>query len=288
VSGERSDRSTVPKAGRRPLPQLGALLSSSIPSKVLILLLTMIVCGYLVLPLAALFTRTTPDSFLASLNNPVVQDALVLSLYTALAAMAVVVLFGTPFSYLPARHSYPGKILIDTLIDLPLLLPPAVAGLALLLAFGRNGLFGKYFHLFGVDLAFTTLAVVMAQIFVASPFYLRQARTSFMGVDRRYEETSWTLGASPLRTFFAVTLPLASSGLISGAIMTFARALGEFGATIMFAGNLQGKTQTMPLAIYSTMQSDLNGSVTLAILMILFSFCVMVLVKVLTRGDQFA
>lgn len=252
------------------------------------LLLTLAVCGYLILPLAALFTRTTLALFLGSLQDPTVLDALYLSMYTAIATMVVVVLIGTPFSYLHARHAYPGRFVVDALIDLPLLLPPAVAGLALLLTFGRNGLLGQYLNLFGVNIAFTTVAVVMAQIFVASPFYLRQARTSFDGVDQRYEQISWTLGASPVRTFFAITLPLAGSGLLSGAIMTFARALGEFGATIMFAGNLQGRTQTMPLAIYSTMQSNLNGAVTIAILMVIFSFGVMMAVKVLTLGEQHA
>jgi molybdate transport system permease protein len=255
---------------------------------VLALLLTLTVCGYLILPLAALFTRTTLALFLGSLQDPAVLDALYLSMYTAIATMVVVVLIGTPFSYLHARHAYPGRFVVDALIDLPLLLPPAVAGLALLLTFGRNGLLGQYLNLFGVNIAFTTVAVVMAQIFVASPFFLRQARTSFDGVDQRYEQISWTLGASPVRTFFAVTLPLAGSGLLSGAIMTFARALGEFGATIMFAGNLQGRTQTMPLAIYSTMQSNLNGAVTIAILMVIFSFGVMMAVKVLTRGERHA
>ncbi len=291
IWNRRSDRSAGAGGSLsevRSVRPLWLLLTSSLTARALALVLTLVTCGYLVLPLAALFTRTTLALFLGSLQDPVVLDALYLSLYTAAGTMIAVVLIGTPFSYLHARHAYPGRFLVDTLIDLPLLLPPAVAGLALLLTFGRNGLFGQYLHLFGVDVAFTTVAVMMAQIFVASPFYLRQARTSFEGVDQRYEQISWTLGASPIRTFFTITLPLAGSGLLSGAIMTFARALGEFGATIMFAGNLQGKTQTMPLAIYSTMQGDLNGAVTIAILMVIISFCVMVTVKVLTRGERHA
>ncbi|WP_440949348.1 ABC transporter permease [Methanosphaerula subterraneus] len=285
-----SDRSEAggSRGGVRNARPVRLLLTSPLIARALALVLTLVTCGYLILPLAALFTRTTLTLFLESLKNPVVLDALYLSMYTATATMVAVVLVGTPFSYLHARHVYPGRFVVDALIDLPLLLPPAVAGLALLLTFGRNGLLGQYIHLFGVDIAFTTVAVVMAQIFVASPFYLRQARTSFEGVDQRFEQISWTLGASPIRTFFTITLPLAGSGLLSGAIMTFARALGEFGATIMFAGNLQGRTQTMPLAIYSTMQGDLNGSVTMAILMVIISFGVMVTVKVLTRGERHA
>lgn len=155
-----------------------------------------------------------------------------------------------------------------------MILPPAVAGLALLMAFGRNGILGSYLNMFGIDVAFTTLAVVLAQVFVSSPFYIRQARASFEEVDRGLEDAARTLGASPFRTFTKITMPLAAGGLVSGAVMTFARALGEFGATIMFAGNIQGRTQTMPLAIYTTMQGDLDASLALAVILVIISFSV--------------
>ena len=195
---------------------------------------------YLTLPVAALFLRTTPDLFFATLSTPEVMNALFLSLLTSSVSLGIVIVVGTPFAYVHSRNDYPGKVIIDSLIDLPLVLPPAVAGLALLVLWGRAGLLGQYFSLSGISIAFTTLAVIMAQIFVASPFYLRQAKSLFEQLDPAYEQTARTLGASPLRIFALITLPLTANGLISGAVMTFGRALGEFGATIMFAGNLPG------------------------------------------------
>ena len=150
-------------------------------------------------------------------------------------------------------------MVVDTLIDLPLVLPPAVAGVALLVLYGRVGILGRYLNMFGISIAFTTLAVIMAQIFVASPFYLRQAKSLFEQLDPAYEQTARTLGASSVRTLVQVTIPMTATGLVSGAVMTFGRALGEFGATIIFAGNLPGVTQTMPLAVYVGMEgSNIN------------------------------
>jgi molybdate transport system permease protein len=188
-------------------------------------------------------------------------------------------------AWINARHRYFGREIVDTLIDLPLVLPPAVAGIALLMAFGRSGLIGKFLYGFGISIAFTTLAVIMAQIFVSLPFYIRQARASFEQLDIIYEQAARSLGSTTLPTFFIVVLPLVKSGLIAGAIMSFARALGEFGATILFAGNFQGRTQTMPLAIYTTMQGDLNASITLAVILVLISFIVIVLVKFKFRSN---
>ncbi|MBP1928305.1 molybdate transport system permease protein [Methanolinea mesophila] len=238
---------------------------------------------FLTIPVASLFLRITPEAFLESLGNPVVIDALFLSLITATASLGIVILMGTPLAYLNARTNYWGKEVVDTLIDLPIVMPPAVAGIALLMAFGRRGVVGEYFSAFGIQIAFTTLAVVLAQVFVASPFYIRQARASFQAVDRTYEEAGRTLGAGRLRVFFRVTVPIAWAGLVSGAILTFARALGEFGATIMFAGNFQGRTQTMPLAIYTTMQGDLNDALCLSIILVVISFAVILMVKYITR-----
>lgn len=238
---------------------------------------------FLTIPVASLFLRITPAAFIESLGNPVVLDALLLSLGTATLSTAIVILMGTPLSYLNARTTYPGKEVVDTLTDLPIVMPPAVAGIALLMAFGRRGVIGEYLDMFGLQIAFTTLAVILAQVFVASPFYIRQARASFEAVDRTFEDAARTLGAGRLRVFFRVTVPIAWSGLVSGAILTFARALGEFGATIMFAGNYQGRTQTMPLAIYTTMQGDLNDAISLAIILVIISFGVILLVKYITR-----
>jgi molybdate transport system permease protein len=238
---------------------------------------------FLTIPVASLFLRITPEAFLESLQNPVVLDALFLSLVTAIASLFIVIIMGTPLAYLNARTSYWGKEVVDTLIDLPIVMPPAVAGIALLMAFGRRGVIGEYLNAFGIQIAFTTLAVVMAQTFVASPFYIRQARASFQAVDRTFEDAARTLGAGRLRVFFRVTVPIAWAGLVSGAILTFARALGEFGATIMFAGNFQGRTQTMPLAIYATMQGELNDAITLAIILVVISFAVILMVKYITR-----
>lgn len=248
-------------------------------------LLILAVTLYLALPVAALFLRTTPDLFLSSLSDPLVISALWLSLTTSVISLMVVILVGTPFAYVHARSSYPGKVIVDTLIDLPLVLPPAVAGFALLVLYGRMGLLGQYFNMLGISIAFTTLAVIMAQIFVASPFYLRQAKSLFEQFDQSYEHTARTLGASPIRTFMTITLPLTASGLISGAVMTFGRALGEFGATIMFAGNLPGVTQTMPLAVYVGMESNFNLGLTISILLVIISFIIMITVRLVTRKE---
>lgn len=263
----------IPEQYRRTITYLGA--------GILILSVTL----YLALPVAALFFRTTPDLFFTSLSDPLVLSALWLSLTTSVISLAVVILVGTPFAYVHSRTSYPGKVIVDTLIDLPLVLPPAVAGFALLVLYGRMGVLGRYFNMLGISIAFTTLAVIMAQIFVASPFYLRQAKSLFEQFDRSYEQTARTLGASPVRTFLTITLPLTAGGLVSGAVMTFGRALGEFGATIMFAGNLPGVTQTMPLAVYVGMESNFNLGLTISILLVLISFIIMITVRLVARDE---
>jgi molybdate transport system permease protein len=239
----------------------------------------------LIFPIASLFFKITPGEFIRSLSEPVVVDAMVLSLITATISTIIVITLGTPLSYVNARVKYRGRAIIDTLTDLPIVLPPAVAGLALLMAFGRKGVLGSYLDLFGIQLAFTTAAVILAQVFVASPFYIRQARASFEAVDPIFENAAKTLGASRLQVLMKITIPIASSGLVSGAILTFARALGEFGATLMFAGNYQGKTQTMPLAIYTTMQSNMYDAISLAIILVVISFAVIMTVKYVTKRE---
>ncbi|WP_292365030.1 MULTISPECIES: ABC transporter permease [unclassified Methanoculleus] len=261
----------------------GRVRSGVAPLTLLIAVLLALFLLFVTLPVASLFLRISLEAFLRSLAEPVVLDALSLSLVTATVSTAIVVLFGTPLALVNARRDYPGRALVDTLTDLPIVLPPAVAGIALLMAFGRRGVVGQYLDVFGISIAFTTVAVVLAQVFVASPFYIRQARASFEAVDRLYEDAARTLGASPATVALRITIPLAWSGLVSGAILSFARALGEFGATIMFAGNFQGRTQTMPLAIYTTMQGDLDAAISLAIILVVISFAVIAAVKVVTR-----
>jgi molybdate transport system permease protein len=245
-----------------------------------LLILTM---AFIALPVASLFLKSPLDATIRSLHDPVVMDALRLSMMTSTLTTLIVVIMGTPIAYVNARFHYHGKEIVDSLIDLPVIMPPAVAGIALLMAFGRMGILGHYLSAFGLSIAFTTLAVIVAQVFVSSPFYIRQARTSFEDIDLAFESAARTLGASRVYTFFHVILPIAMNGLISGAIMAFARSLGEFGATIMFAGNFQGRTQTMPLAIYTAMQGDMDVALCLALVLVAISFLVIALVKTLTR-----
>jgi molybdate transport system permease protein len=252
----------------------------------IVFLMFAVVVTYLALPIVALFAYGTLSGFISSLSTDMVQEAIKLSLITTLTTLAVVIIFGTPVAYYNARHSYRGKRLIETLIDLPIVLPPSVAGIALLLTFGRMGLLGKYFNILGINIAFTTTAVILAQLFVASPFFIRQATTSFEDVDPEYEKAAHTLGASGTATFFRVTAPIALNGLVSGALMTWARALGEFGATLIFAGNFQGVTQTMPLAIYTALESDIDAAVHIAVILVLICFAVIISVKVLTLREK--
>jgi molybdate transport system permease protein len=194
-------------------------------------------------------------------------------------AQAVILLVGTPTAYLIARHAFPGRSFVITLVELPLVLPPAVAGIGLLVAFGRFGLLGGTFDALGIDVAFNTTAVVLAVIFVASPLYMRQAIAAFEGVDSNLVAASRTLGAGPERTFFRVVLPLARAGLAAGAALSLARGLGEFGATIMFAGSFQGVTQTLPLAIYFEFDRDFNVAVTISALLVIVTGAILLSLK---------
>jgi molybdate transport system permease protein len=221
-----------------------------------------VLVAFVVVPLIALAFHVRPDEFAAALGSPPARTALALSAFTTAVALGLALVFGTPLAYVLARVDFPGRRLVDAIVDLPIVVPPAVAGLALLLAFGRTGTFGPLLRSAGISLSFTTAAVVLAQLFVASPFYVRAARAGFASVDRTLEAASETLGMGPLRTFAFVTVPLAAPTLVGGAVLCWARALGEFGATIMFAGNLAGVSQTLPLAVYLNLES---GNVTLAV-----------------------
>ncbi len=242
---------------------------------------TALALGFLLLPLVAIYLRVPPGELVSQLGSDVVLDAIRVTLKATLISQALILLVGTPAAYLIASRAFRGRALAITLVELPLVLPPAVAGLALLAAFGRLGLLGSSFEALGISISFTQAAVVLAVTYVASPFYIRQAIASFEALDHSLLDASRTLGAGPARTFFRIAIPLAANGLAAGAALSFARGIGEFGATIMFAGSLQGVTQTVSLAIYA--QFDLNFDVALALggLLILVSGLVLLLAKII-------
>ncbi len=234
-------------------------------------------------PLVALVLRVVPSQLVADLADPAVAQAIWLSLTTSALTSLIAVVGGTPVAYLLARRRFPGHAVLDTLIDLPMVLPPAVAGIALLVAFGRRGLFGPFLGAAGIDIAFTEVAVVLAQTFVAAPLYVKAAVAGFAGVDRELEQVAGLDGASSAQVFRLITVPLAGTALLGGLVMTWARALGEFGATIIFAGNFPGRTQTMPLAIYIGFEIRLDVALTLAAILLATSFGVLFVVKWILR-----
>jgi molybdate transport system permease protein len=224
------------------------------------------------LPLIALLFRVAPSDLVRHLLDRDVLLALRLSLVTTLATTALAIVVGTPVAYLLATREFRGKRALEVVLALPMVLPPTVAGFALLMAFGRAGLAGRALHAAGISLPFTTAGVVAAQFFMSIPFFIAPARAGFAGVERRLIEAAGTLRASESFTFFRVLLPLAAPALLAGVALAAARALGEFGATITFAGNLPGTTQTMPLAVYVALQSDLETAVILSVLLLITSF----------------
>ena len=232
--------------------------------------------AFLLLPLLALFAATGPAELRAGLQSPLLWPALRLSLATSTASLAIVLALGTPLAWILARRSLP---LLEAVVQLPVVVPPAVAGLALLLAFGRKGPLGAL----GLGLAFTPAAVVLAGVFVSAPFFVQAAAASFRRVDESLLLVARTLGASRARVFFRVALPLALPGLIGGAAMSWARALGEFGATLMFAGNLTGRTQTLPLAIYTALESDLGAAQALSLLLVAAALVLLTIVRWTSR-----
>lgn len=238
---------------------------------------------FFALPLLALVLHVSPADIAASLGDAEVTQAISLSLTTTLVTVGITVLCGTPLAYLLARWRFAGRTVVDTLIDLPMVLPPAVAGIALLVTFGRRGLLGQYLETAGIEIAFTQVAVVIAQTFVAAPFYVKTALSAFASLNRELEEAAALDGASARQIFRFVTLPVTLPALFGGAVMTWARALGEFGATIIFAGNFPGRTQTMPLAIYIGFEIDLRIALTLAAILLGVSFTVLLLVKGILR-----
>lgn len=239
----------------------------------------------LVLPLVALLLRTTPAQWIGNLALPQVRQAISLSLMTTLASLFITLVFGTPIAYWLARDGSIWHRLVDSLIDLPTVLPPSVAGVALLIAFGRKGLLSSIFDPLGIQIAFTPIAVIMAQTFVASPYYIRSALAGFARVDRELRQSAALDGASNWQIFRYVIAPLAGSALVSGGVMSWARALGEFGATMIFAGNFPGRTQTMPLAIYLGFEIDLDVALTLSVILLMTSFLTLLIIKGLLHRE---
>jgi molybdate transport system permease protein len=236
--------------------------------------------GFLLLPVLAIFLRVSPGELLSRLDDRVVLDALAVTAKTNGIAFALTLLVGTPAAYLIATRNFPGRPVVVTVCELPLVLPPAVAGIGLLATFGRLGLLGGTFDALGIQVGFTQTAVVLAVLFVAGPFYLRQAIAAFEAVDPTMLAAARTLGAGPGRTFVRVALPLAAGGLGAGAALSLARGIGEFGATIMFAGSLQGVTQTLSLAIYAQFDVDFTGALAMGALLVVVSAAVLLAIKV--------
>lgn len=243
---------------------------------------TSLFIGFIVLPLAALVWRAVLDPTLwASLTKPMVLDALWVTGLTASATLLLALLVGTPLAYVLARKEFPGKWLVETVTDLPLVLPPVTAGVALLMAFGRRGTLGPSLAVLGIELPFTMTAVVLAQLFVAGSFYIRGAKLGLAAVTQEVEEAAAVDGASAWASFWYVTLPLALPGITSGIVLCLARAVSEFGATLMFAGNFTGRTQTMSLAIMAALETDLSAALALAVMLVGIAAAVLVLSRVM-------
>jgi molybdate transport system permease protein len=248
----------------------------------LLALCTGVVLTFLALPLVALFTEVPLGDVPGLLRDPAVQETLKVTARTNLVANALILGFGTPAAYFIATRRFRGRALVITLVELPLVLPPAVAGIGLLAAFGKGGLFGDELAGAGIVLPFTEWAVVLAVTFVASPFYVRQAIAAFEGVDSTLTDAARTLGAGPSRTFLRVALPLAAGGLAAGWVLSFARGIGEFGATIVFAGNVQGETQTLTLAVYEQLDANFDLALAISILLVVLSGTVLLSYKLLS------
>jgi molybdate transport system permease protein len=242
--------------------------------------------GFISLPILSLVIWTVNEGSWRAMASPVALDALLLSAQTTAITMGIIFVIGTPAAFVLARAEFPGKRLVNALIDIPAVLPPSAAGIALLLAFGRVGLLGEHLQVLGIQLSFTTAAVVMAELFVASHFYVRQAEVGFSRIDRDVEEAAMVDGAGRVKVFSKITIPRALPALVAGAVTAWARALGEFGGTIIFAGSFRGVTQTMPLAIYGTLESDFDAAVALSVLVLGFSFVVILAARFFTRRAE--
>ncbi len=252
------------------------------PALVLALAVTL---TFLTLPVVAIFVRTTPGNLIGALDDPGVLDALWLTLRATLLALAIIVLVGTPTAYLLATRSFRGHALVVTLVELPLVLPPAVAGVGLLAALGPGGIVGRHIADAGLRLAFETAGVVVALTFVAAPFFIRGAQTAFASIDRSWLEASRTLGASEWRTFVRIAVPAAAPGMLAGLALAWGRAVGEFGATLIFAGSFRGRTQTAPLAIYERLGTDFDAALALSAVLVVVSGTLLLSAKLLGRDE---
>jgi molybdate transport system permease protein len=269
----------------KPKPIFHRLLDDR-PSKWIFIIPSFFLLALFFLPLLALFVRSMDQAFFANAFSERALKALRLSLVTSTLTTLGAVLFGTPLAYILARWQFRFKSWLELMIDLPIVLPPSVAGLSLLIAFGRRGLFGSALNLLGISLPFTTTAVVLAQTFVAAPLYVRSARIGFTEIDRQLEEAAEVEGANQWQLFYEVMFPLAGRALVSGAILTWTRALGEFGATILFAGNLEGVTQTMPMAIYLGFESAIGIALALSVMLVVVSALLLGLTRKLERNED--
>jgi len=240
---------------------------------------------FLTLPVVAVFANTSPADLIDALGEPTARDALLLSLKTTAIAMVLILVVGTPAAHMLATRSFRGRALLVTLVELPLVLPPAVAGIALLASVGPSGILGGALESLGIELSLTTAGVVVALTFVASPFYVRQAQAAFASVDRTLLDASRTLGVSEAASFLRVMIPAATPGLVAGGALALGRALGEFGATLMFAGSFQGITQTVPLAIYDRFATDFDAALALSAVLVAVSAAILLAVK-LVRGSE--
>jgi len=248
--------------------------------------LALVFVGFVTLPVLALVWRALESGELAdNITSELVLDAMRLSAVTSTICLALAVVFGTPLAYLLARRDFPGKALVNLIVDLPIVLPPTVAGVALLVAFGRRGVLGEHFDAAGIDIAFTTTAVVLAQLFVSAPFYIRTVSAGFESVSPEYEGVAATLGASPLRIFWRIVLPLSWPSVLAGAILCWARALSELGATLVFAGNFPERTQTMPLAIIGVFDAgaSVDVAIALAVILVLAAAVLLILLRLVAR-----
>jgi molybdate transport system permease protein len=247
----------------------GLLLEAG--GKVVVLGLVAMLAALVALPLAGLVLRVTPGAMVAQLRSPAVQQALWLSLTTSLAATLICLIIGLPMAALLASRNFPGKRALEVLMDLPMVIPPTVAGFALLMAFGRAGILGSSLSAFGITLPFTTAGVVLAQVFMSVPFLVGAARAGFAAVEPRYLDAAATLRAGEVYSYLRVRLPLAMPSIVAGLGMCWARALGEFGATITFAGNMAGTTRTVPLDVYLLLHENLDAAATLSLLLVVMA-----------------
>lgn len=249
--------------------------------------LALLFVAFVAVPVGALGWRAVESGELANnLTSDLVLDAMRLSAVTSTFCLVLAVLLGTPLAYLLARRSFPGKVVVDLLVDLPIVLPPTVAGVALLVAFGRRGVLGGRLDAAGIDLAFTTAAVVLAQLFVSAPYYIRTVKAGFEGVSPQYEGVAATLGASQLRIFWRIVLPLSWPSVLAGAILCWARALSELGATLVFAGNFPDRTQTMPLAIIGVFDAgaSIDVAIALGVILVLAASVLLLALRLVARA----